>query len=50
MTGRTRRVAAAVIVVLAVLTMPLGCSRTVEGTAAKAGAGDVPRNDDSVKE
>ena len=50
MTGRTRRVAAAVIAVLAVLTMTLGCSRTVEGTAAKAGAGDVPRNDDSVKE
>jgi hypothetical protein len=50
MTGRTRRVAAAVIAVLAVLAMTLGCSRTVEGTAAKAGAGDVPRNDDSVKE
>lgn len=50
MTGRTRRVAAAVIAVLAVLTMTLGCSRTVEGTAAKAGAGDVPRNDDSAKE
>src|SRR3954469_14917908 len=50
MTGRTRRVAAAVIAVLAVLTMTLGCSRTVEGTAAKAGAGDVPRNDDSSKQ
>jgi hypothetical protein len=36
--------------VLAVVTMMVGCSRTVEGTAAKAGSGDVPRNDDSAKE
>src|SRR3954451_16341685 len=50
MTGRTRRVAAALIAVLAVLTMTLGCSRTVEGTAAKSGSGEVPRNDDSEKE
>ena len=37
------------VAVLAVLTTVLGCSRTVEGTAAKAGSGDVPRNDDSEK-
>src|SRR4029078_6698891 len=35
---------------LAVVAVLVGCSRTVEGTAAKAGAGDVPRNDDSAKE
>ena len=38
------------IAVLAVVTMLVGCSRTVEGTAAKAGSGDVPRNDNSAKQ
>src|SRR6186713_480644 len=50
MTGRIRRVIAGMVAVLAVVAMLVGCSRTVEGTAAKAGAGDVPRNDDSAKE
>ena len=35
---------------LAAVTMLVGCSRTVEGTAAKAGSGDVPRNDNSEKQ
>ena len=36
---------------LAAVTMLVtGCSRTVEGTAAKAGTGDVPRNDDSEQQ
>ena len=52
MTGRnrTRRVSAGMVAVLAVLTMLLGCSRTVEGAAAKAGAGDNPRNENSEKQ
>ena len=50
MTGWLRRVGACVIAVLAVVTMLVGCSRTVDGTAAKAGSGDVPRNDNSQKE
>ncbi len=35
--------------VLAAATLTVGCGRTVEGTATKAGTGDVPRNDDSMK-
>ena len=51
MTGSLRRVGAGVIAVLAAVTMLVGgCARTVEGTAAKAGSGDVPRNDDSEKQ
>ncbi|GAS96730.1 lipoprotein lprC [Mycolicibacterium canariasense] len=39
-----------VLAVLAAATALLaGCSSTVEGTAVKAGAGDVPRNNDSQK-
>ena len=50
MSGRTgRRVIAAVMAVLAAATLTVGCGRTVEGTATKAGTGDVPRNDDSMK-
>jgi hypothetical protein len=52
MTGRsgTRRALAGAVAVLATLTMLLGCSRTVEGAAAKSGSGDVPRNDNSQKQ
>lgn len=52
MTGRSgaRRVLAGMVALLATMTMLLGCSRTVEGTAAKAGAGDNPRNDNSEKQ
>jgi hypothetical protein len=41
---------AGMVAVLAVLTMLLGCARTVQGTAAKAGAGDNPRNENSEKQ
>ncbi len=50
MTGTVRRIVAGIVAVLAAVTMLVGCSRTVEGTAAKAGAGDVPRNDNSEKQ
>jgi Protein of unknown function (DUF3558) len=44
-----RRFLAALVAVLAVLTTALGCTRTVGGTPAQAGSGDVPRNNDSEK-
>ncbi len=44
-----RRISATVAALLAVMTMLLGCSRTVEGTAAKVGSGPVERNDDSER-
>ncbi|WP_408633282.1 DUF3558 domain-containing protein [Mycolicibacterium arenosum] len=44
-----RRVTAAVLAVLAAATLATGCGRTVEGTATKAGTGDVARNDDSER-
>ena len=55
MTGRSRarRVLTGVVAILAALTVLLGlqaCSRTVEGQAQRAGAGDVPRNNDSEKQ
>ena len=50
MTGSVRRIVAGIVAVLAAVTMLVGCSRTVEGTAAKAGSGDVPRNDNSEKQ
>lgn len=37
----------AALAVLAVLT---GCTQTVEGTAARSGGGDVPRNEDSERQ
>ena len=51
MSARTtgRRVMAGVMAVLAATTLTVGCGRTVEGAATKAGAGDVPRNDNSEK-
>src|SRR3954464_10147722 len=45
-----RRAVAGLIAVLSVLALLTGCTQTVEGTAAKSGSGNVPRNDDSVKE
>jgi Protein of unknown function (DUF3558) len=45
-----RRLFAALAAVLAAMTLLLGCSRTVEGTAARAGSGDVPRNDNSERQ
>jgi hypothetical protein len=44
------RVLAGLVALLAALTMLMGCSRTVQGTAAKAGSGDVPRNDHSQQQ
>src|SRR6201996_2496098 len=50
MTGRARKVGAGIGAVLATVTLLVGCSKTVEGTAAKAGSGDVPRNNNSEKQ
>jgi uncharacterized protein DUF3558 len=52
MTGRigTRRVLAGTVALLAVMTLLLGCARTVQGTAARAGSGDQPRNENSEKQ
>jgi hypothetical protein len=49
MIGSVHRIVAGILAVLATLAMLMGCSRTVEGTAAKEGAGGVPRNEDSEK-
>jgi len=45
-----RRALAGLIAAVSVLTLLTGCTKTVEGTAAKSGSGDVPRNDDSAKQ
>src|SRR5258707_8363343 len=45
-----RRALAGLIAAVSVLTLLTGCPKTVEGTAAKSGSGDVPRNDDSAKQ
>jgi Protein of unknown function (DUF3558) len=47
---RTRRLLAGTAAALAALTLLLGCTRTVEGTAAMEGTGDVPRNNDSERQ
>jgi Protein of unknown function (DUF3558) len=44
-----RRALAGMVAVLAALSVLTGCTKTVEGTAAKSGSGDVPRNEDSEK-
>ena len=45
-----RPLLAALGAMLATLTLLTGCSQTVQGNAAKAGAGDVPRNNDSQRQ
>ncbi|ULE31550.1 DUF3558 domain-containing protein [Mycobacterium sp. IDR2000157661] len=45
-----RRPAAGIAAVLAALAVLTGCTQTVEGTAARAGSGDVPRNNESERE
>lgn len=45
-----RRLLAGMGAALAVLTTLTGCTQTVEGTAAKSGSGDVPRNNDSERQ
>ncbi len=44
-----RGAVAGLIAAVSVFAMLTGCTKTVEGTAAKSGSGDVPRNDDSAK-
>src|SRR5689334_8975326 len=48
--SRNGRTLAGVIAALGVLSVLSGCTETVQGTAAKAGSGDVQRNDDSAKQ
>ena len=45
-----RRTAVAVVAVLAVFSLLTGCTKTVEGTAAKSGTGEAPRNNDSERQ
>lgn len=45
----SRSVRGAVAAMAAAAALLAGCSSTVDGTAVKAGAGDVPRNNDSQK-
>jgi Protein of unknown function (DUF3558) len=45
-----RRALAGVIAALSVLTLLTGCTKTVEGSAAKSGSGDVPHGGDSAKQ
>ncbi|OBK51743.1 DUF3558 domain-containing protein [Mycobacterium kubicae] len=45
-----RAVLVAIAALMAVLVMLTGCSRSVSGTAVKAGGGGVPRNDNSEKQ
>ncbi|MGV0717390.1 DUF3558 domain-containing protein [Mycolicibacterium sp. XJ662] len=45
-----RRAVAACFVTLAGFSLLAGCTQTVEGTAAKSGSGDVPRNETSERE
>src|ERR1700744_6804686 len=49
MSGRMRA-RAAVAVVLAVLAVLTGCSRSIGGNAVKAGSGSVPRNNNSQQQ
>jgi Protein of unknown function (DUF3558) len=50
MRSALRRAAAALFVALTVLSLLTGCTQTVEGTAAKSGGGDVPRNNESERQ
>jgi hypothetical protein len=45
-----RKALAGLIAAMSVLTLLTGCTKTVQGTAAKSGSGDVPRNDNSAKQ
>src|SRR6185436_16196014 len=45
-----RRALAGLIAAFSVVTLLTDCTKTVEGTAAKSGSGNVPRNDDSAKQ
>ena len=43
-----QRLLIAAAVVAASVSLITGCTRAVDGTALRAGAGDIPRNDDSM--
>lgn len=45
----SRRVFTALATMASAVALLAGCSSTVDGTAVKAGSGDVPRNNDSQK-
>jgi Protein of unknown function (DUF3558) len=45
-----RRAAAPLIVAVTAFSLLTGCTQTVDGTAARSGSGDVPRNNDSERE
>jgi hypothetical protein len=49
MTGR-RVVRAGVALLMTVLVLVTGCSRSIAGNAVKAGSGGVPRNNDSERQ
>src|SRR5262249_25074455 len=49
-TVRHRALVGTAAVVLAVLTMVTGCTRSVAGNAVRAGQGDVPRNNNSEQQ
>ena len=46
----TRRLLSGALAAMAGLVVLTGCTQTVEGTAAKSGSGDVPRNNDSQRQ
>jgi hypothetical protein len=48
--SRRTRALAIVAALLSTLSLLIGCSRTVEGTAARAGSGGGPSNGDSEKQ
>ena len=45
-----RRLTGAVVAPLAVLAVVTGCTQTVDGTAARSGGGNVPRNNESERQ
>lgn len=47
--SRRTRAAAVVAVLLSTLSLLIGCTRTVEGTAARAGSGGGPSNNESER-
>ncbi|MBX7433612.1 DUF3558 domain-containing protein [Mycobacterium sp. Y57] len=47
---RARRLATGVAAAMSALVVLTGCTQTVQGTAAKSGSGDVPRNNDSQRQ
>jgi hypothetical protein len=50
MSGRMRAFVAVTTALVGVLMMVTGCTRSVDGTAVKAGGAGVPRNDNSERQ